>query len=668
MNHHNAYFRYLKPVLTLFFTLIVAFTLSRISLMLWQQTRIETEFLIPMLVGGLRVDLSSSAYLSLPLLLLLMLHQFLPQLLKPLIAKVGYCYSVAIVVLVVMCEASTPAFINQYDVRPNRLFIEYLTYPKEVFSMLTSGHLASLVFVFITCILVTHFYRKLVPVMGPSNHLNNIKALLVSFPVLLLLVLMARGTTGHRPLNPSLVYFSQDALVNALTLNSPYSVAFALKNMKNEENVANLYGKMDESEMFNLVKQASHRTYFVSDDLPTLSVNPAYQTQKKKNLVIILEESLGARFVGALGGAGITPELDKLYNEGWGFNHLYATGTRSVRGIEAIVTGFPPSPSQSVVKLSKSQHQFYTIADTLSREGYSTQFIYGGESHFDNMKSFFIGNGFQDIVDFNNIESPTYIASWGACDADLFTQADKELSQLAKSDNPFFSLIFTSSNHDPFDIPAHKVSLPEDYQSDDIKRDLAVKYADYALGKFIEKAKQQDYWEDTVFLVVADHDIRAYGTEPVPIKSFHIPGVILNSGLAAQRDDRLVSQLDLPVTLLSLIGVETASPMTGFDLTKQYPVERAMMQYYNNFAYIENNEVAILMPGEKVSYWRYDSKDKKQTRTTKNAQHAALLEKAKAHVLFSSAAYQKSLFKLPDASSNTDARIAFSTRQARHND
>jgi phosphoglycerol transferase MdoB-like AlkP superfamily enzyme len=209
-------------------------------------------------------------------------------------------------------------------------------------------------------------------------------------------------------------------------------------------------------------------------------------------------------------------------------------------------------------------------------------------------------------------------------------------------------LIFTSSNHDPFDIPEGKVSLPNELESDNYKRDLAIKYADYALGKFIDKAQTQAYWENTIFLVVADHDVRVFGSEPVPVKSFHIPAVILNSGIEAHRDKRLVSQIDLPVTLLSLLGIEKATPMLGFDLTKTYPVERAMMQYYDNFAYLENDEMVILMPNRKISYWQYNKQSKTQEKRELEHFDNALINKALAHVLFSNLAYTEKLYRSAD--------------------
>ncbi|CAH9056807.1 MULTISPECIES: LTA synthase family protein [Pseudoalteromonas] len=644
----------LKPLLRFTIILISIFITSRIALLFWQHSRLNDGDIWPIISGAIRIDLSSIGYLATIGVFILILHVVArPK--TELFQRIFTLYGSCVVTVVVIVEASTPAFINQYDVRPNRLYIEYLDYPQEVFSMLVHGHLFAMLSTLLLASLTSVYsYRLLCRAFTQPPSLKKASNLPILMAALIICLFAARGTLNHRPLNPALVYFSQDSLVNSLVLNSTYSVAFALKNMGNEKSASNLYGTMLRQQIIDTVKKASYRKQFVVGNIPTLAHNKPFVSGVKKNLVIILEESLGARFVGELGGLDITPELDKLYQQGWGFDNLYATGTRSVRGIEAITTGFTPSPSRSVVKLSKSQHNFFSLADVFSQEGYKTQFIYGGESHFDNMKSFFLGNGFNDIVDINHIDNPQFISSWGVSDEDLFNQADKELTKLSNSTEPFFSLVFTSSNHDPFDIPQGKVSLPKGHNPENYKRDLAIKYADYALGKFINKAKTRSYWENTVFLVVADHDVRVFGSEPVPLKSFHIPAVILNSDMKSKRDPRLVSQIDLPVTLMSLLGIDQATPMLGFDLTKSYPVERAMMQYYDNFAYLENDRAVILMPNQQTSYWRYNKQTKIQEKNEQLNVDQTLAEKALAHVLFSNLAYTEQLYRLADKSSDKE--------------
>tara|TARA_R110001592_G_scaffold7317_3_gene41097 strand:- start:527 stop:2491 length:1965 start_codon:yes stop_codon:yes gene_type:complete len=639
----------LRPFLL--FSLLLIFTLfvSRLGLGLWQIDRFnDFGSAVTLLFNGLRIDLSTLGYLLiLPAILhpWLMLSKFHKIWLKVL--KTVFFFGF---ISVLFFELATPAFINEYGFRPNRLFIEYLAYPSEVMKMLFNGHLLTLVIVFSLLLaaskLVWRILNKIISTNKASVCVSPVSSAISFIVLFFVLFLCARGTIGHRPINPSFVYFSTDPLINSLTLNSIYSVAHAYKQFGNEKNASKLYGKMATEKVIRLIQQETGLApqVFKNKAQPSLaSRSPIYQG-KPKNLVIILEESLGAQFVSSLGGLPLTPEIDKLNSEGWAFKSLYATGTRSVRGIEAVITGFTPTPARAIVKLDKSQHGFFTIASLLQKNNYTTQFIYGGESHFDNMKSFFLGNGFTDIVDFKDIKDPQFVASWGASDEDLFNQADIELTKLHNSDEPFLSLIFSSSNHDPFEIPEGVVTpitysdeQLTQYNSKELMRHKAIQYADYALGKFIDKAKQQPYWQNTIFLVVADHDARALGSDLVPIKNFHIPAVIINSGKKHIADERVVSQIDLAPTLLSLMGVTNHSPMLGHDLNNPNFSGRAMMQYAENFAYMKGNEVTILQPQKSPVNFVYDFKAKKLTPTKMNSR---LSEIALAHVLWGSLAYE----------------------------
>ncbi|MFT4993902.1 MAG: phosphoglycerol transferase MdoB-like AlkP superfamily enzyme [Paraglaciecola sp.] len=659
----SSVYHVIRPFLIFVSIALTILFMFRLGFLLWQFERVDdlsTALLV--LLNGLRIDISTLCYLLIIPALLHPLMLFLKQS-KPWIPVLRLWFLLCIVSLVFF-EVATPTFINEYDLRPNRLFIEYLIYPKEVFSMLITGHLvavlsalSALLACSIVCWKVICLQVLPLSLTGRAIESNNVQGQRVS-PIVaavsfifLFVVLFAgaRGTAGHRPINPSLVYFTTDPLINSLTLNSMYSVAFAAKQFGNEIHASKVYGHLSEQRVIDLVRQETGKnvTAFQSDVLPTLSRQIPHYRGKPKNLVIILEESLGAQFVGHLGGTGITPELDKLMQTGWNFERLYATGTRSVRGIEAVITGFTPTPARSVVKLDKSQRNFFTLASLLSRHDYATQFIYGGESHFDNMKSFFLGNGFEDIVDFDDISQPTFVGSWGACDEGLFNQAHKELTALHKSDQPFFSLVFTSSNHDPFEIPQGKIPLIAG--EDD--RDRAIRYADYALGNFIETAKQADYWQDTLFLIVADHDARVFGAELVPVKSFHIPGLILGKDITPRQDSRLVSQIDLAPTLLSLMGIADYHPMLGHDLSNKDIPERAMMQFDKNFAYMSNDKVAILRPEKPPAYFAYDPAAK---RLVLSSEDAKLGEVALAHALFGSLAYDKQWYALRPEQESAD--------------
>ncbi|GAC17304.1 LTA synthase family protein [Paraglaciecola arctica] len=643
-----------RPFILFSFLLILTLFLSRVGLAFWQLDRFDDiQSVATLIFNGLRIDLSTLGYL---LVLPAMLHPWF------MLSKHNKVWLTTLKIVfffgfmaVVFFELATPAFIMEYGFRPNRLFIEYLDYPNEVMKMLCNGHLLTLGLVFISLIVLGSIcwplLNKIVGLQKTANRPALIASALSSVVMLLVLFLCARGTIGHRPINPSLVYFSTDPLVNSLTLNSLYSVAHAYKQFGNEKNAAKLYGNMDNKKVISLVRQETGlaEQSFKDKTQPSLSSRDPVYKGKPKNLVIILEESLGAQFVSTLGGLPLTPQIDKLNSEGWAFKQLYATGTRSVRGIEAVITGFTPTPARAVVKLDKSQRDFFTIASLLRNNGYTTQFIYGGESHFDNMKSFFLGNGFTDIVDFKDFEDPKFVASWGACDRDLFNQADIELTKLHNSNKPFLSFIFSSSNHDPFEIPEGIVTPIEysdeqlsQYDEKERRRHQAIQYADFALGEFIDKAKTRPYWQDTVFLVVADHDARALGNNLVPIKNFHIPGVILNSTKGHVSDERITSQIDLAPTLLSQMGIINHSPMLGHDMNDPQSSGRAMMQYAENFAYMEGNEVTILQPQKPATNFIYDFKQKTLTPTQMNP---ALAEIALAHALWGSLAYKNAWYR-----------------------
>jgi len=638
-----------SPYLYIFLFGLSFLTISRFFLSMWNFDRVtNVNGWSEIFISGLRVDIATLSYLfAIPALITCLMINY--KNLKKIWLFFLRIWIVLSIWLLVFMEVVTPSFILEYDVRPNRLFVEYLMYPSELMNMLLSGYKTELTIVTFLSSLTLYFSWK-----GSAVVLNEPAMpvwywrLLLAILVLLLGVMGARSSLGHRPLNPAMVAFSIDPLMNDLTLNSTYSMLFAVKQLQNEDDAFKYYGQMDEDEVINLVRDSTNlglNKYF-SKEFPTMASHKSSYRGQKKNLVILLQESLGARYVGKLGGLPLTPNIDKLMEEGWNFTNVYATGTRSVRGIEAIITGFSPTPARSVVKLGKSQSGFFSIAHLLKKNGYHTQFIYGGESHFDNMKSFFLGNGFDDMQDFGTFKEPTFVGSWGASDEDLYAKAHLQFSVLYEQRKPFFSLVFTTSNHTPFDFPDGRIEL---YNQPKETRENAAKYSDYALGKFFENAKKSAYWADTIFLIVADHDSRAYGDQLVPIKHFHIPAVIVGSDIIHRQDTRLASQIDLPQTLLSLIGVDSDNPMIGHDLTQEIPQVklRAMMQFYKNFAWMDGqNNVVVLQPEKSPVEFYYDRKNENLVGSKES--NPELVIKAKANALWGSLAYKKDFYRSID--------------------
>lgn len=634
----------LFPVLFFVGLNLIIFSLSRLGLSLWHADRIAAvDGWFPLFLQGIRIDIVSVCYLfGVPALFSVLFyhHNLLGNTWKTIL-RVWLTVSS---VFIIFMEMATPAFIDTYDFRPNRLFIEYLLYPKEVSTMLVNGHLTAVILSLVTTILSTVIYWKLSGwatqnLRSPSWKWRPVMALVI----IAVSFIGARSTFQHRGINPAMVAFSGDPLVNSLVLNSGYSVLYAAQQLKDEDKSSEQYGKMAVDEMLQIVKQSRGRDVndYISAQYPTLSRNQATYQGKPKNIVILLMESQGAQFIGTLGGRPISPEFDKLATQGWLFENLYATGTRSVRGIEAVTAGFTPTPARATVKLTKSQNGFFTIADLLGRNGYKTSFIYGGEKHFDNMASYFYGNGFQTIIDEKDYKNPKFQGTWGMSDEDLFDKANNTFTELAKGNQPFFSLVFTSSHHDPFEFPDGKIEL---FDKDKQTRNNAAKYADYALGYFFKLAQHSNYWKDTIFLVIADHDSRVAGAELVPINHFHIPALILGDGIEPKRDSRLVSQIDMPTTLLSLAGISGDYPMIGYDLTQNDDPNRAFMQYDQTQAMMKGSDVIILQPNNAPQGYEYDKLSRK---LTPKEQPEAMKKEALAHALLGSYLYKNQLYKLP---------------------
>ncbi|MDO6825041.1 LTA synthase family protein [Marinobacter sp. 1_MG-2023] len=634
------------PILMLFLAILLIGGLSRFLLVAWQFDRVaETSVWPDIFLHGLRVDLIMAGMAVAPLVLLLPVlgHRFSWTVWKRLTGL----WSLFVVFVFLFMELATPTFIAEYDTRPNRLFIEYLNYPKEVLSMLWEGYLPTVVAGVFLCVSVTLLFAWLLrPWSGEVRSGSYPRALLV-WPIVILAVFMCiRSTTGHRPANPAMFALTSDALVNSLIINSTWSVAFAIYNLKHEDDAGDIYGQMEVSKILDEVRSAPWLSNyaFSSSEFPTLHrQRPVLEKSRPLNLVIVLEESLGATFVESLGGTPVTPRLEALKDSGWWFENLYATGTRSVRGIEAVVSGYLPSPARSVVKLSLSQTGFFTLGELLKHKGYDTGFIYGGEAHFDNMRSFFSGNGFDTIIDEQDYTSPVFTGSWGVSDEDLFAKTHEDLEKLHASEKPFFRLVFSSSNHTPFEYPDQRI---ERYDDEKNTVNNAVKYADHALGNFIDTARNSDYWEDTVFLIVADHDARVWGDELVPVKNFQIPGLILGADIESRRIKTVTSQIDLAPTLLSLMGIASDHPMIGRDLLS-FPEEpgRAIMQFNDYYAWMDDRfNVTVLRPGQEALAGVY-SREKGSTEYLEDSPEKAATEKALAHALLPLMLYREQAYQ-----------------------
>ena len=591
--------RGIYPVLTFFVLSIVIFMISRTALLIWHPEGTERH-IFDIYKYGLLYDVSINCTMYAVVFLICILSNFLSKVPAFILILQKLLLSL-IITIQLLLEISTPSFIIEYGVRPNHIYVEYLIYPKEVLSTLVNGHLFESLFCILICITAfILFYKLASKLYRDYTSIKVKKSLLCLVLAIVLIPYGIRGTiTNHKPLNPSNSSFCASPLGNTIPVNSTFNVFYALRHISDSDiksssifafdntvNVLNNYDKFS--------KVTKPKTIDSSCPINQV-ITPKVTPSQKRNVVIIVEESFGARYVQSLSGDPIAPELEKLKNEGWWFERLYATGHRSVRGLEAITASYPPSPLASQVKL-EHREELTTISSIYKRLGYKTSFIYGGESHFDSMRSYFLNNGVEEIIEQKDYKDPEFVASWGVSDEDLFKKANEKFVKLSNNNQPFCSVVFSSSFHDPFDIPQGKVNI-DGVKTDDPRRLTAAKYADYALGKFFEQAKKEDYYKNTVFLVIADHDSRVRGIGAFPLTNYSIPALIISPDITPRVDKRIVSQIDMLPTLLSLTGVSGEFPLSGEDLTRDDIIERAPVSYNELFGYVKGDKFTLLVPG-----------------------------------------------------------------------
>lgn len=317
-----------------------------------------------------------------------------------------------------------------------------------------------------------------------------------------------------------------------------------------------------------------------------------------RNIVLITVESLSARYLGSFGNQqGLTPRLDALARESLVFTNLYAAGTRTVRGLDALTLGTPPIPGEAIVRRPGNEH-LATLGEILHHQGYESLFIYGGYGYFDNMNAYYASNDYRvvDRTDFPKA-SVGFANIWGVADEYLFENSLTQLDKVHASGKPFLAQIMTTSNHRPYTYPDGRIDIPSPSN-----REGTVKYTDYAIGQFIEKASRKPWFNDTLFIIVADHCASAAGKTKLPVAGYHIPLIFYAPALLAPgRDNRLASQIDIPPTVLDVLKQPGSQRFFGQSLFKSEPGDRrAFISNYEELGYLKHGKLTVLGPRQKV--------------------------------------------------------------------
>jgi phosphoglycerol transferase MdoB-like AlkP superfamily enzyme len=416
--------------------------------------------------------------------------------------------------------------------------------------------------------------------------------------------LAAAALLGHFALKNRDVPEFGNAFNQELARNGTY--AFFAAYRENELIYDKFYSTLPATEAFAQLRSLLNEgnTTFVSNEPTDITRRVEGQGQEKKwNVIQVTVESLSAAYLGAFGNQKhLTPNLDRLFAESISFTNLFATGTRTVRGMEALTLSVPPTPGQSIVRRPHNQDLF-SLGAVFRSHGYDTAFIYSGHGYFDNMNAFFAGNGYR-VIDRGTVNKAdvTYATTWGACDEDLYRWTLREADAAYAQGKPFYHFVMTTSNHRPYGFPAGKIDLPTG------KRSGAVKYTDYAIGELIRQAQSRPWFTNTLFVIVADHCASSAGKSTLPVAAYHIPALIWNPNLVSPaKIGSVCSQIDLPPTMLALMGWTYETRFFGKDILAMRPEdERAFISTYQKLGYLHDGKLEVIEPVRRHHEFRYE--------------------------------------------------------------
>jgi phosphoglycerol transferase MdoB-like AlkP superfamily enzyme len=480
-------------------------------------------------------------------------------------------------------------FWDEFGGRFNFIAVDYLMYTHEVIGNIMASYPVVPLLLLLAAVgaLLTWFWRR--ALLAPR--VSSTGARRWAVPVLAIIVAMV----GNQLLDAGLKDRSANRYVNELSGNGVYEFFAALRH--NELDFERHYRSMPIGEAMRRLRRqlpTPHATLASADPLDLTRAVDYGVPEQRLNVVLISVESLSADFMTRFGNRErLTPRLDALARDSLLFTNLYATGTRTVRGLEALSLSVPPTPGQSIVKRPDNAGLF-TLGSVFRSKGYDTRFLYGGWGYFDNMNAYFAGNGYQ-VLDRQAIASDQihHENIWGVADEDLFTLALAQADDSHRKGRPSFMHIMTTSNHKPFTYPEGRIGIPS-HES----RAGGVMYTDWAIGDFMDRASRNPWFKDTVFVIVADHCASSAGKTDLPVERYHIPAIVYSPAhIAAGEEPRLASQIDIAPTLLGLLKFRYLSRFLGYDLMDLEPGrERAFVSTYQDLGFMQGDRLLKLDP------------------------------------------------------------------------
>lgn len=606
--------------------LILSF-IVRCSFFIWNFSEVDKEAftLIETFGIGFLFDIATISFFAIPYLayLLFFPKRFYGSIVDKIITYFGFSIGVLIIFFSFFGEFT---FWDEFQRRYNFIAVDYLIYTYEVVKNINESYPLPILISAMLILVLTSLF--IVYKLGYFNKTFKSDTtfkpkLIASFPWIVIVVISLMFITNKQ------ADFSENRYNNELAKSGIYSFFAAFRN--NELPYNEFYKTIPKEEAFKTVKASFLNS---KNAFGNANINSIYRTilstdsiQKSitPNVIFICIESLSADFLSEFGNKNnISPILDSLANNSLLFLNLYATGTRTVRGMEAITLSIPPTPGRSIVK-RKNNQDLFTIGEVFKQKGYERNFFYGGDGYFDNMNTYFGGNGFNIVdrgrgflLDKNitttrtNIEDDevTFENAWGVCDMDIYNKVLKEADKAYVTGKPFFDFVMTTSNHKPYTYPEGKIDIPSG-----TGRNGAVKYTDYAIGQFIKKAQQKPWFKNTVFVIMSDHCASSAGRWELDVKNYHIPALIFNlPNQQPEKINKLASQIDVFPTLFSALHWNYKSNLFGNDIMSMQPQdERAFIGNYRKLGYLKDNKILILDEQKNANFYSWNPSDNSLT-------------------------------------------------------
>jgi phosphoglycerol transferase MdoB-like AlkP superfamily enzyme len=570
----------------------------RLTLTIWIAADTPDSFLsfAAVWLVGLADDAATAVLLGLPFLPgLYLLHRVFRWRTGKILA---HLLLIGLLGLAIFSAVAELFFWDEYNSRFNGIAVYYLIFPKEVLGNIRESFdlriylpvIAAIVLA-VYALLRRRLSRALDAPLPPGEWRRS--AAIAVIATLLALPFLHAGP--YEPVTAR--------TTNELAVNGMHSILNAF--LTNDSRYDGVYPGIDEAQAIPLLRD------MVRQDNTTDLAAPGERSlrrhvdngpipAKKLNVVLVFEESFGSVYFEDVFEekqrdyrTTVSPNWHRIADGSLLFTNIYATGDRTVRALEAVLTSFPPIPGISTARRSGSEGM-NSLPFLLRQFGYRSTFLYGGPTSFDNMGYFWRTIGFDQVLGQGDIADRGFKTIWGVADEYMFKEALSRIDRMAAEPGPFFFACLTVSNHRPFRYPDGRIPQRPGLGF----KEQAAAYADWSLGGFIEAARGKPWFDDTIFVLLGDHGPKVWGAAQIPVQAFRVPLVIYApKHIDPARNAVLGSSMDVGPTLLGLLGLSYDSPFFGVDLRRVPPAAgRIAMAHNFDVAVGDGHHAVVLNP------------------------------------------------------------------------